>query len=98
MANKTQWTKDPDHGFIWNTIDHLVTWNDQREKHCVNRKKYLRCCIFGIVGAHQFYAKRPVLGVLYLATCWSGFSIAMTLVDAIIAVPMKPDEDGNIWL
>ena len=37
-------------------------------------------------------------GVLYLATCWSGFSIAMTLVDAIIAVPMKPDENGLILL
>lgn len=49
-------------------------------------------------GAHQFYAKRPILGVLYLATCWSGFSIAMTLVDAIIAVPMKPDENGLILL
>ena len=41
---------------------------------------------------------RPILGVLYLATCWSGFSIAMTLVDAIIAVPMKPDENGLILL
>ena len=42
MAN-TQWTKDPNHGFIWNSIDHL-------------------------------------------------------LIDVIIAVPMKPDENGNIWL
>ena len=40
----------------------------------------------------------PVLGLLYLATFWSGFSAAMTIVDFIIAVPMKPDEDGNIWL
>ena len=39
-----------------------------------------------------------VLGLLYLATFWSGFSAAMTIVDFIIAVPMKPDEDGNIWL
>ena len=40
----------------------------------------------------------PVLGLLYLATFWSGFSAAMTIVDFIIAVPMKPDENGNIWL
>ena len=59
MEEKTQWVKDPDHGF---------------------------------------YAKRPVLGLLYLATFWSGFSAAMTIVDFIIAVPMKPDENGNIWL
>ena len=54
--------------------------------------------ILGAFGAHQFYAKRPVLGLLYLATFWSGFSAAMTIVDFIIAVPMKPDENGNIWL
>ena len=95
---KTQWQKDPNHGFIWNCIDHLATWYDGREKHAVNRKTYLRLCILGIFGAHQFYAKRPILGVLYLATCWSGFSIAMTLVDAIIAVPMKPNENGLILL
>lgn len=97
MAN-TQWTKDPNHGFIWNSIDHLLTWHANREKHCVSRKKYLRLCWLGMFGAHQFYAKRPILGVLYLATFWSGFSFAMTLIDVIIAVPMKPDEDGNIWL
>ena len=68
------------------------------KKHCVSRKKYMRLCILGAFGAHQFYAKRPVLGLLYLATFWSGFSAAMTIVDFIIAVPMKPDEDGNIWL
>ena len=90
--------KDPDHGIIWNTIDHLLYWKEHREKHCVSRKKYMRLCILGAFGVHQFYAKRPVLGLLYLATFWSGFSAAMTIVDFIIAVPMKPDEDGNIWL
>lgn len=59
---KTQWQKDPNHGFIWNCIDHLATWYDGREKHAVNRKTYLRLCILGIFGAHQFYAKRPILG------------------------------------
>ena len=98
MEEKTQWVKDPDHGFIWNTIDHLLYWREHREKHCVSRKKYMRLCILGAFGAHQFYAKRPVLGLLYLATFWSGFSAAMTIVDFIIAVPMKPDENGNIWV
>lgn len=82
MEEKTQWVKDPDHGFIWNTIDHLLYWREHREKHCVSRKKYMRLCILGAFGAHQFYAKRPVLGLLYLATFWSGFSAAMTIVDA----------------
>lgn len=97
MAN-TQWTKDPDHGFIWNSIEHYFYWKENRQRHEVNRKKYLRLCILGVFGAHQFYAKRPVLGVLYLATFWTGFSAAMTIVDAVIAAPMKPDENGSIWL
>lgn len=38
------------------------------------------------------------MGLLYLVTCWSGLSIAMTMIDAMIAVPMKPDENGIIYL
>ena len=45
MEEKTQWVKDPDHGIIWNTIDHLLYWKEHREKHCVSRKKYMRLCI-----------------------------------------------------
>ena len=67
-------------------------------KSTVSVARSMRLCILGAFGAHQFYAKRPVLGLLYLATFWSGFSAAMTIVDFIIAVPMKPDENGNIWL
>ena len=65
MEEKTQWVKDPDHGIIWNTIDHLLYWREHREKHCVSRKKYMRLCILGAFGAHQFYARRPVLGLLF---------------------------------
>ena len=90
--------KTPDHGFIWNSIEHYFYWKENRQRHEVNRKKYLRLCILGAFGAHQFYARRPVLGVLYLATFWTGFSAAMTIVDAVIAAPMKPDENGSIWL
>lgn len=43
-------------------------------------------------------AKQWKMGLLYLVTCWSGFSIAMTMIDAMIAVPMKPDENGIIYL
>lgn len=46
----------------------------------------------------RFYAKQWKMGLLYLVTCWSGFSIAMTMIDAMIAVPMKPDENGIIYL
>ncbi len=59
---------------------------------------YLRWCLLGVFGAQRFYAKQWKMGLLYLVTCWSGFSIAMTMIDAMIAVPMKPDENGIIYL
>lgn len=92
------WEPEQKHGPLWHLIDNAFTWSANREKHCVNRKKYLRLCWLGIFGAHRFYSKRYILGVLYLAMCWTGFSVGMTLIDAMIAIPMKPDENGNIWL
>ena len=95
---KFEYTPDPNPGWLWNFIDRTLTWRENREKHCVNRKTYLLWCLLGVFGAHRFYEKRPIQGLVYLATCWSGFSAAMTLLDAIIVIPMKPDENGNIWL
>ena len=69
-----------------------------RAKVPVNRKAYLRWCLLGVFGAQRFYAKQWKMGLLYLVTCWSGFSIAMTMIDAMIAVPMKSDENGIIYL
>lgn len=59
---KTQWQKDPDHGFIWNCIDHLATWYDGREKHAVNRKTYLRLCILGILAHTSSTRSGPFWG------------------------------------
>ena len=99
MTKKSRFVEyDHDHGPIWNAINRLVNYSDSREKHLVNRKTYLRLCWLGIFGAHRFYEKRYVLGVLYCAMCWTGFSVGMTLIDAMIAIPKKPDENGNIWL
>ena len=66
-------------------------------KSTVSAARSICACAF-LARLVRTSAKRPVLGLLYLATFWSGFSAAMTIVDFIIAVPMKPDEDGNIWL
>ena len=72
------------HGPLWRLIDCAVTAHANRAKVPVNRKAYLRWCFLGVFGAQR--------------TCWSGFSIAMTMIDAMIAVPMKPDENGIIYL
>lgn len=83
------------------SISHLISSffqrRDAREKVLVNRKKHLKLAIFlGWLGAHRFHAKQYVLGTIYLLTCWTGFSFAMTIVDLVEIIPIPPDEDGNI--
>ena len=77
--------------------DRYYEWKDARVLHEVSRKKYLWLCVLtGWCGGHRFYERRWILGILYLALCWSGFPIAMAMVDFLIALPMKPDENGCI--
>ena len=57
---KFEYTPDPNHGWLWNFIDRTLTWRENREKHCVNRKTYLLWCLLGVFGAHRFYEKRPI--------------------------------------
>ena len=40
--SKPVYTRDPNHGWLWNLIDRTLTWRENREKHCVNRKTYLQ--------------------------------------------------------
>ena len=40
--------------------------------------------------------RRFSVGTLYLCTCWTGFSLSMSIVDWLQYVVMKPDEDGYI--
>lgn len=86
------------HGPLWRLIDWALTYRETREKQPVNRKTYLRLCLLGIFGAHRFYAKQWFTAVVYLLTCWTGISFVMTLIDAMIALPMKADENGIIYL
>ena len=70
-----------------------------REQVKVNKKKDLWLCILlGWAGGHRFYQKQYLLGFLYLALCWCGFSMAMSIVDLLIIFPKQPDEDGNILM
>ena len=69
-----------------------------RVKHPVHKKTYLKLGILGIFGAHRFYAKHYVLGVLYLLLCWTGISVTMTLIDLMEVAPMEADENGCVML
>ncbi len=70
---------------------------ENRQKVLVSRKKLLwMTFLLGWCGGHRFYTKRYVLGVLYAAFCWSGISIAMSIIDMVEYIPIPPDENGNI--
>lgn len=71
----------------------------RREPVGVNRRMYIKLAVFtGWLGGHRFYSKQYKLGLLYLLFFWSGVPFCMTVVDLMIALPMKTDEDGRVFL
>ena len=85
---------------LWQRLgDRYFEWRENRQLHEVNRRTYILLTIFlGWAGIHRFYEKRWMLGIFYLALCWSGFPIALAIVDLMIALPMKEDESGCILI
>ena len=83
-------------GRISRAISAFFDRRDAREKHRISKKKYMLLMLLGAFGAHRFYARQYPTAILYLATCWFGFSIAMTVIDVLAVIPMRPDENGNI--
>ena len=70
---------------------------DARDRVRIRKKTLLWLTfLLGWAGTHRFVLRQPGLGALYLCTCWSGFSISMSIVDWLLYVVMKPDEDGYI--
>lgn len=78
----------------------VSSWFEKREnkpKVKINRKKHLWTAILlGWAGGHRFQAKQYLLGTIYLLLCWTGFSMAMTVIDLLVIIPLPVDEDGNI--
>lgn len=98
---KKQYGIEPEHkeGKISHLISSFFQRRDEREKVPVNKKKYLWLTfLLGWSGAHRFRTKQYLLGCIYLCTCWSGFSAAMSIIDLVEAIPKTPDEDGNILI
>ena len=80
-------------------ITNFFDKRENREKVAVSKKTYLILSILlGWMGAHRFYAKQYGLGLLYLATCWTGFPVSLVVIDVLIVIPMQPDENGKILL
>ena len=70
---------------------------DARDKILVSKKRLLwTALLLGWCGGHRFLLKQNILGMVYLCFCWTCFPIAMTIVDILEYIPLKPDENGNI--
>ena len=86
-------------GIIVRTINRYYEWKDNRTKHLVSKKLYLVLNVFlGWCGGHRFYERRWLLGLFYLALCWTGFPAMLCAVDLFAVIPLKPDENGKIWM
>lgn len=86
-------------GRISRAISNFFDRRESREPSIVVRKKYLLLALFtGWMGGHRFYAKQYPTAILYLLFFWSGFPIAMTLIDLMVAIPKEADAEGKILL
>ncbi len=71
----------------------------QQEPILVNKKKYIWLAFLtGWFGGHRFYVKHYKIGLIYLLFSWAGIGLYHSMVDIMVAIPMKPDENGNIML
>lgn len=90
-----QGIKDEERG-ISKMITRFFDNKEAQAQVLLNKKKYLLLAVFlGWMGAHRFYAKQYPTAILYLLLCWSGFPVAMTLIDLLIVIPKQADENGN---
>ncbi len=84
---------------IKKAISNFFDRRDSREKVLLNKKTYIWLAVLlGWVGAHRFYSKQYLLGIIYLVLFWSGVPIAMTIIDLMVIIPMQPDENGNVLI
>lgn len=80
-------------------IQKLVSYffDSMEKKTLVNKKKYIwLACLTGVFGGHRFYSKKYKSAVIYLLLCWCGLSVAHTIIDLMVIIPMTPDENGNV--
>ncbi len=80
-------------------IDYLFALREKRQPVKVKRSTYLLVALFlGWCGGHRFMSKQYGLFILYLVLFWTGFPIAMTIIDLLIVIPIKADDDGYILI
>lgn len=65
----------------------------------VHKGLYIILALFlGGVGIHKFYAGKFFQGFLYLALCWTGIPLVLSLFDTIGGLFRRADSNGNIYV
>ena len=65
----------------------------------VSKGLYIMLCLFlGGAGIHKFYAGKWIAGLLYLALCWTGIPIVLSVFDLLVAMFNRADEYGEIYV
>lgn len=85
---------------LWVRIGDAIADYKEKKTAVVDRKKYIKlalCCGW-ICGAHRFYARHYISGILYLLFFWTGIPFAMTLIDLMIALPKQTDGNEKIYM
>lgn len=86
-------------GRLSRMISSFFERRENRQKIRILKKKYLLLAVFtGWMGGHRFYARHYPTAVLYLVLFWTGFPLAMTIIDLLSAIPMEADEEGMILM
>lgn len=85
---------------LWQRLgDWYFDWKEHRQKHLVHKRLYLILTfVLGWAGIHRFYEKRWKLGLVYLLLSFTGYPVALAVMDFLIALPMKTDEKGYILI
>lgn len=63
----------------------------------VNKVLYIVLAIFlGSFGVHKFYARKPVVGLIFLVFCWTAIPHILAIIGAIITLFKPADENGKV--
>ena len=86
-------------GWISRKISGYFDRKEAMGEIALDKKKYVLLAVFtGWLGGHRFYAKQYKTAILYFLLFWSGFPLAMTLIDLLIVIPKPVDEQGKMCL
>lgn len=86
-------------GKVSRAISRFFERKDAKEQVALSKKKYILLAVFtGWMGGHRFYAKQYPLAILYLALFWTGFGVAMSIIDLLVVIPKEADENGMIFI